>query len=201
MFAPAAHATTAVYHSDTALIDESALVVTGRCVELETLWVDRDLVTLARVQVDEVLKGTAGAEITVVLPGGIDHNRPVPVAVTYPAAPGIAAGEAVLLFLVEEDRVDDGWSVVGFSQGKFTLTDSNQGVVATQNASGLNLRHADGKITPAAGRTLRVDAVRQGVRQRAAVRRGGENRRTPTSTPRTPASPGGFAVPSQASCS
>ena len=160
---------------DTALIDESALVVTGRCVELETVWIDRDLVTLARVQVTEVLKGTAGTEITVVLPGGIDHNRPVPVAVTYPAAPGIAAGEPVLLFLVAEDRVDDGWSVVGFSQGKFTLTDSDQGVVATQNASGLNLRHADGKITPATGRTLRVDAVRQGVRQRAAVRRGGEN--------------------------
>jgi hypothetical protein len=176
MVAPGLHATTAIYHSDAALIDEASLVVTGRCLEVESAWLDRDLVTLARIAVTEVMKGAAGPEIVVVLPGGIDRLRPVPVAVTYPAAPGIAPDEAVLLFLTADDRVVDGYGVVGFSQGKFTMVESPSGKVAAQNLSGLSLAQPDGAIVPGAGRTIAVEAIRKTIRERAARQREGVDR-------------------------
>jgi hypothetical protein len=175
--APGMLATTAIYHTEASLADEAALVVTGTCLGLESQWLERDLVTLARISVTEVLKGTAGSEITVVLPGGIDMARPVPVAVTYPAAPGIAPGESVLLFLIGEDRVANGYGVVGFSQGKFTLVESPKGAVATQNLSGLRLVGPSGNVVGAGGRTLAIEEVRQLVKRTAAERRRGENNR------------------------
>jgi len=164
--APYAWATTAVERTEGELIQEAQVIVTGRCVSLQPTWIDRDLVTLATIEVTETLKGAPVSQVTVVLPGGIDTNRPVPVAMTFPAAPEIFMAENVLLFLVAEDRVQNGYAVAGFSQGKLTVVEDPKGKrVATQNLSSLNLQNRQGAITRGATKAISIDALRQKIKE------------------------------------
>jgi hypothetical protein len=119
-------ATTALHLSNQDLAGQADLVVIGNCLDVRTAWVDRMLVTLATIQVSENLRGTA-TSVTVVLPGGIDANRPVPVMMSYPGAPHIAQDEEVFLFLEDETPTLGGYTVVGFSQGKFSIVTDSQG--------------------------------------------------------------------------
>lgn len=96
-------------------------------------WIGRELVTRVDVGIDEALKGTPGASIDVVLPGGIDANRKIPVAMTYPGAPQIAPQEDVVLFL---DSTTVGYTVVGFAQGKLTISENDDGERVVSDASG-----------------------------------------------------------------
>jgi hypothetical protein len=161
-----AWATTAVERTEGDLIREASVIVTGRCVSLQPTWIDRDLVTLATIEVTETLKGNPVSQVTVVLPGGIDTNRPVPVAMTFPAAPEIFMAENVLLFLTAEDRVVNGFAVAGFSQGKFTVVEDAQGKsVATQNLSSLNLQGRKGGITRGTTKAISLDALRHKIKE------------------------------------
>jgi len=137
--ASTALATTVVQLSDADMARQSELIVTGRCAGLRSEWVGRDLVTVATIEVGESLKGDAAATIQVALPGGIDADRRFPIAVTWPGAPRIAAGEEVLLFLVDDAGLDRP-VIAGFAQGKFTIVaDENGQKVATQDLGGLTL--------------------------------------------------------------
>lgn len=139
--APALWATTILKQTDGDMIRQSGTIVTGRCTNLETAWVGRTLVTKATIAVDETLKGASRNELTVVLPGGVDMNRRFPVMVTYPGAPEIMVREQVLLFLSPDSLVKDGYSIVGYSQGKFTLTETAEaGLVGTQSLSGVQVQ-------------------------------------------------------------
>lgn len=161
---PTLRATTAVERSETDLIQESALIVTGHCTHLQSQWVGRILVTLATIQVSEFLKGNPGSPLTVVLPGGSDSHRKFPIAMTYPAAPEIYPQEEVLLFLTPEDLVPGDYSVVGFSQGKFTLVAGAQGkTVATQDLSALTLQSGDGTLRSGTAKTITLDELRQRI--------------------------------------
>jgi hypothetical protein len=161
-----AWATTAVERTESDLVQESALIVTGHCTGLQSQWVGRTLVTLATVQVTEALKGSPGSTVTVVLPGGVDSNRKIPVAMSYPAAPQIFQKEDVLLFLVPEDLVAGAYAVDGFSQGKLTLTQDARGKkVATQDLSALNLLGRSGSLRRGTAKTIDLDELRQRIRQ------------------------------------
>lgn len=118
--------TTALQFSNQDLAAQADLVVIGKCTDVRTAWVDRMLVTLATIQVSENLKGSSGV-ITVVLPGGIDANRAVPVMMSYPGAPQITPDENVFLFLEDEMATLGGYTVIGFSQGKFSIVTDSQG--------------------------------------------------------------------------
>ena len=111
------------------LVGPSDVIVTGTCTNLESLWINdgRNLVTLATINVSDVLKGSVGSTITVVLPGGTDANRRIPVAMSYPGAPTIGSDEEVFLFLTHEEQVADAYAVVGFAQGKFSIVTDDQG--------------------------------------------------------------------------
>ena len=106
---------------------ESDLIAIGSCLGTQSVWVDRTLVTLANISVQEVLKGEDSSTITVALPGGVDANRKVPIAMTYPGAPRITPDEKVFLFLVRDDQVPGGYTVSGFSQGKFSIQKDENG--------------------------------------------------------------------------
>jgi len=163
-------ATTAVERTDTDLIQEASIIVTGHCTHLQSQWLDRTLVTIATISVSEVLKGQAGSEVTVVLPGGVDVHRKFPIAMSFPAAPQIAQQENVLLFLTPEDRVPHGYAIVGFSQGKLTVASNPQGQpVASQNLSALNLQGRSGAITPGRSKTLLLSELRQKIQAVAAT--------------------------------
>lgn len=119
--ATATQATTLVKMSTEQLTATATDIVIGTCKETRSVWVNRTLVTLATVAVDESLKGGPRSELTVVLPGGVDASRPVPVAVTLPGAPQIAPRDNVILFLEADAPLKDGFQVVGFSQGKLSI--------------------------------------------------------------------------------
>lgn len=141
----AANATTAVEMTENDLIQQASEIVVGKCIAVQSQWIGRDLVTLASIEVTESLKGDAASLITVVIPGGADANRPVPIVMSFPAAPEIRDQEAVLLFLTPEDRVANGYAIVGFSQGKFSIAENAQGQkVASQNLSQLTLQGKKG---------------------------------------------------------
>jgi hypothetical protein len=121
-------ATTARRLSNEDLADAADIIVIGRCTDVRPVWEDaRTLVTVATVAVSERLKGEVGDTITVALPGGIDANRPIPIAVTYAGAPQMRDGEDVFLFLSHDDAISSGYTVIGFSQGKFSIVDNGKG--------------------------------------------------------------------------
>jgi hypothetical protein len=168
---PALWATTAVERTESDMVQEAAIIVTGHCTHLQSQWVGRTLVTLATLQVSEVLKGNAGSQVTVVLPGGVDSNRRIPIAMSYPAAPEIFQQENVLLFLTPEDLVAGGYSIVGFSQGKFSLAVAQGKQVATQDLSGLSLQGRNGSLRRGQGKTIQLDELRARIRQTPAAGR------------------------------
>jgi hypothetical protein len=160
-----AWATTAVERTQADMIKESAMIVTGRCTHLQSQWAGKVLVTLATIEVSEVLKGKAGSTVTIALPGGVDANRRIPIAMNYPAGPVILQQEKVLLFLTPQQLVAGSYSVVGYSQGKFTLVEDAQGKkVATQSLSGLKLQGNNGTVRPATGKTIQLDELRAKIR-------------------------------------
>jgi hypothetical protein len=156
-------ATTAVEQSTDDMAREASLIVSGRVTNLQSTWVDRDLVTLATISVSEVLKGQAGSEITVVIPGGVDMNRPIPIAMSFPAAPQFQVSENTLLFLVNEDEVQNSFAVVGFSQGKFTLVDAPEGKAAAQDLSGLSLQGSSGKIAQGGAKSVPYEQIKKQI--------------------------------------
>jgi hypothetical protein len=109
------------------MTEQSDFIGIGRCVDTRSEWVGRSLVTLAKVSITEVIKGEQQEAITVALPGGVDANRKFPVQMTYPGAPTIMADEEVFLFLVSEDQIPEAYTVVGYSQGKFSIVEGEDG--------------------------------------------------------------------------
>lgn len=106
---------------------QSDLILTGECVGTRSVWIDRTLVTLATVAVDEAIKGDPGSMVEVALPGGIDSNRRVPIAMTYPGAPQMQANEEVFLFLTRGEGMGDAYVVSGFAQGKYSIVENERG--------------------------------------------------------------------------
>ncbi|HKY43542.1 MAG TPA: hypothetical protein VJM50_10640 [Pyrinomonadaceae bacterium] len=110
------------------MVDQSDVIAIGNCLETKSVWVDGTLVTLATVSVSETLKGAAeSGSLTVVLPGGIDANREIPVAVSYPGAPRLTPGENAFLFLNSDVDHGLGYNVAGFAQGKFSIVNDEDG--------------------------------------------------------------------------
>lgn len=122
-------ATTVVALSNEALAVNADLIVVGRCVGLQSVWEGRTLVTVATIAVGETLKGEGGSTVSVALPGGIDANRRFPVAMTYAGAPQMQINENVFLFLGHDPAIASGLTVLGFSQGKFSIAPDAGGVL------------------------------------------------------------------------
>ena len=127
------------------MVHKSDLIAIGSCVETKSVWVDRKLVTLATVSVGEMIKGAEQTEITVALPGGVDANREVPIAMSYAGAPRITPGEDVLLFLKANGSVAGSYTIAGFSQGKFSIVRDEDGrQMVTRDLTKLMLRNNNG---------------------------------------------------------
>jgi len=127
------------------MVNQSDVIAIGSCVDTKSVWVDRSLVTLATISVSENLKGADASTITVALPGGVDANRKIPVAMTYPGAPQIQPGESVFLFLTSESEVPGSYTVAGFSQGKFSIvTDENGQQLVSRDLTKTSLQGNNG---------------------------------------------------------
>lgn len=130
-----ASATTLKPVTEDALTDSAQAIVIGTVADSRSEWIGRTLVTRVTVDVAETLKGPARPRIEVLLPGGIDATRAVPVAVRYPGAPTLAQGESVVLFLDSTALKPQAHVIVGFSQGKYTLSTDADGATTVQRAA------------------------------------------------------------------
>ena len=127
------------------MVDQSDVIAIGNCQETKSAWVDGTLVTLATVSVSETLKGAEAGSLTVVLPGGVDANRQVPVAVSYPGAPRLTPGEDVFLFLNSDVDYGLGYNVAGFAQGKFSIVNDEEGEpVVSRDLTRMTLQNNNG---------------------------------------------------------
>jgi len=142
---PATDTTLAVALSLQDMVSQSDVIAIGNCVETKSVWVDRALVTLATISVSESLKGSGTSTITVELPGGVDANRKIPIAMTYPGAPNVTPGEDVFLFLTATGEVGGTYNVTGFSQGKFSIiTDEDGEQMVSRNLTKTSLKSNNG---------------------------------------------------------
>jgi len=160
---PIADTSLAVALSVQDMVNQSDVIAIGNCVETKTVWVDRSLVTLATVSISENLKGTESS-ITVALPGGVDANRKIPVAMTYPGAPQMTPGENVFLFLTATGEVPGSYTVAGFSQGKFSIvTDEDGQQVVSRDLRQSSLKSNNG-IHRGSNNTIPLDTLKNEVR-------------------------------------
>ena len=127
------------------MVAQSDVIAIGNCVETKSVWTDGTLVTLATVSVSESLKGAESGNLTVVVPGGVDANRKVPIALSYPGAPRLTPGEDVFLFLTSDTDSGMGYNVTGFSQGKFSIVNDEDGVpVVSRDLTKISLQGNNG---------------------------------------------------------
>jgi hypothetical protein len=164
-FVPGVSATTARLLSNQALAVEADVIVIGRCLDVRTRWTGRTLVTVATVEVKESLNGGGGSTVTVILPGGVDANRPVPVMMTFAGAPHIAPGEDVFLFLEDEMATLGGYTILGFSQGKSSImTDASGQTVVSRDLTMIRLQSGTG-VTRGTRTLTRLQEFREEIRQ------------------------------------
>lgn len=160
-----AEATTAVELSLADMAAQAEYVGLGRCVDVHSAWIDRTLVTVATIAVSETLKGEEREVLTVVLPGGIDANRKFPIAVTWPGAPAIGVNEEVFLFLGSDESVPLGMTVLGFSQGKFSVLEDQSGDrFVSRDLTRVNLVTGSGIVRGQAN-NIPLDTFKQEVRE------------------------------------
>ena len=142
---PTPDTTLAVALSLEDMVAQSDVIAIGNCVETKSVWADGTLVTLATVSVGETLKGPGAGTLTVVLPGGADVNRNIPVAVSYPGAPRLTPGENAFLFLNSDPDFGGGYTVAGFAQGKFSIvTDEDGQPVVSRDLTKMTLQGNNG---------------------------------------------------------
>jgi hypothetical protein len=127
------------------MVNQSDVIAIGSCSNTQSAWVDGSLVTMATVTVSETLKGSGAETLTVVLPGGIDANRKIPVSMSYPGAPQLRPGESAFLFLTAAPEFGNNYTVAGFSQGKFSIVnDENGEPMVSRDLSEMSLRGDNG---------------------------------------------------------
>ena len=161
---PIADTSLAVALSVQDMVNQSDVIAIGNCVETRSVWVDRTLVTLATVSISESLKGNESSTITVALPGGVDANRKIPIAMTYPGAPQMTPGENVFLFLTATGEVPGSYTVAGFSQGKFSIvTDEDGQPMVSRDLRQTALKTNNG-VHRGSNNTIPLDTLKNEVR-------------------------------------
>lgn len=159
-FAANASATSARRLSNQDMVQEAEVIAIGTAIDVASVWEDRTLLTHITLKVNESLKGAPDATIDIALPGGIDVNRRIPIAMTFAGAPQIGLGEEVLVFLTHDEGVESGLTIVGFSQGKFSIaTDADGRRVVSRDLTGLSLESAAG-IAVGTHSVMALDEIR-----------------------------------------
>jgi hypothetical protein len=129
-------ATTYAEMSDQEMTVQSDSIIVGKVANSRSQWIGKQLVTVVDMQVSETLKGDAKSKMQVILPGGVDLKRAVPVSMSYPGAPTLRQNESVVLFLRKTSLQPGAMVISGFSQGKYNVvTDSAGRSVVTKSES------------------------------------------------------------------
>ncbi len=120
--ASTAGATSVVKLDMAEMVQRADAIVIGHARSAESVWLGRELYTRYHIEVQEQLLGTATTEVHVVVPGGVDRNRPRPIAFTIADAPQLRSDEHVALLLKRGSALGAAdYTIVGFNQGRIQL--------------------------------------------------------------------------------
>jgi hypothetical protein len=175
-----AGATTVLKMDMAEMVQRADAIVIGHARSAESVWVGRELYTRYRVEVQEQLLGAAATEVYVVVPGGVDRNRPRPIAFTIADAPQLRSDEHVALLLKRGSALGAAdYTVVGFNQGRIGL----------DRPAGRNDAARSAIAGDAVARAKRVERLRQQLQplidaRGSAALRSGEKPETPRTGPR-----------------
>ena len=116
------------------MVATAPVILTGTCRSVRSFWQDGRLMT--EVELDRLLEiqGLAAARVTILLPGGVDRNRPHPIQTVAVGAPSFEPGTEVMVFLRPLESFPGAYTVVGLSQGKFDLPAGASNRVSAQSA-------------------------------------------------------------------
>jgi hypothetical protein len=130
LLAAEGRATTVIRLELAEMVNASARIVVGTVSGAETVWVGRELFTRYTVSVEETLLGDGQATVSVLVPGGVDRSRRVPIGMAIAGAPAFVSGERAVLLLapIDHPALRGDLQIVGFNQGRFPIVD---GRVAT----------------------------------------------------------------------
>jgi hypothetical protein len=104
------------------MVAASDRIVVGTVSGAETVWIGRSIYTRYTVAVEETLHGEPAATVRVLVPGGIDRSRPIPIGMAVAGAPTFVAAERAVLMLAPTSVPTGGdLQIVGFNQGRFTV--------------------------------------------------------------------------------
>lgn len=158
------------------LIERAELIVEAEVTDLRSLKLEGTLFTRVRLRVYRELKGQAGDEIHILLPGGVDVEREVPVATLWAGQPRLDVARTYLLFLQRPDASEPYHTLVGFSQGRFEIRYDEEGqAFAVQDLRGLSRRGPEGD-TPGRRTFQPLERVRAEIRRAVSASRSGESR-------------------------
>jgi hypothetical protein len=105
------------------MVAASDRIVVGTVTAAESVWIGRSLYTRYTVAVEETLHGEAAASVRVLVPGGVDRNRALPIGMAVAGAPTFVKSERAVLLLAPTGVPTGGdLQIVGFNQGRFTVT-------------------------------------------------------------------------------
>ena len=158
----AAGATTLQKLTDEAMTVQADVIAHGQVSSVRSARVSGQLVTLAEIAVADSLKG-APQTVTVVLPGGVDTSLKFPVATVYPGAPRLFQGQEAFLFLESTEMVAGGYTVVGFSQGAFSVQRENGQASLHRNLSNVTLVSSSGTMQGTES-TISLDKFKEQIR-------------------------------------
>jgi hypothetical protein len=103
------------------MVQAADRIVVGAVEGAESVWVGRMLYTRYTVRVEETLYGEAAPSVAVLVPGGVDRSRALPLGVAIAGAPTLRLDERAVL-LLKATRFGGDQQIVGFNQGRFTIT-------------------------------------------------------------------------------
>lgn len=147
------------------LAQQADLIVDAVAAERTSVWIDGALYTAVRLEILDVVAGAPPPTTILLLPGGVDLDREIPVAVRWPGAPELGTGERALLFLDRGSVAPLGgggryYSIVGFSRGKLAIWSDGETLMVEEPSS-------------ASGAARSLASVATEIRDRLALRHGG----------------------------
>jgi hypothetical protein len=145
------------------LIRDSAAVVQGRVLQVNSFWekTGRIIVTEALVRVDEAVYGDVPSVVVVRTFGGTVDGF----TVEAHGFPKFRVNEQLLLYL--EPERDGASRVTGYQQGQFRIVRDKAGVAyAVPTEDGSRIVTPDGR-TAAPAKAVRLDALKESIRNEA----------------------------------
>jgi hypothetical protein len=148
------------------MAQRSAMILAGQCLQTQSTWVGRTLYTEATVSVSDTIKGEQLPTVKILLPGGADPRRRIPVAMTFPGAPVMTKNSNYLLFLRNSETMPGSFSVMGYAQGQFSIFKSADGeeMVASSPARITQMNSAHG-VVRGTGQMIRLSEVKKQIQE------------------------------------